>query len=76
MIATNEQRGVDTGVTLWLNRIQAEYREMPGLSLTQPQMQRLWGFEPHVCEALIESLVAARVLRRTPRGHYVTYGAH
>lgn len=75
MMATIEQRGVDAGVTLWLNRIQSEYREMPGLSLTQPQMQRLWGFEPHVCEALIDSLVASRVLRLTPRGHYIAYGA-
>ena len=73
MITTIEQLRVDTNVTVWLNRIRAEYREMPGLSLTQPQMQRLWGFEPHVCAALVDSLVAAHVLRRTPKGSYVVY---
>jgi hypothetical protein len=75
MIATIEQPRVESDVTIWLDRIQAEYREMPGLSLTQAQMQRLWGFEPHVCEALIDSLMAARVLRRTAEGYFVAYDA-
>jgi hypothetical protein len=75
MIATIQQPRLDSGVAIWLNRIQAEYREMPGLSLTQAQMQRLWGFETHVCEALIDSLVSARVLRRTPKGHFIAYDA-
>jgi hypothetical protein len=74
MLATSEQPRMDTGVTLWLNRIQAEYREMPGMSLTLLQMQRLWGFEPHDCEALIDSLVATQVLRRTAKGQYVAFG--
>ena len=75
MIATIEEPRTESEVTFWLNRIQAEYREMPGLSLTQAQMQRLWGFEPHICEALVDSLMAARVLRRTATGHFVTYDA-
>ena len=73
MIATIEQARLGSGAVIWLNRIQAEYREMPGLSLTQPQMQRLWGVEAHLCEALIDSLVSARVLRRTANGHFVAY---
>ena len=64
---------LDANAAVWLNRIRAEYREMPGLSLTQPQMRRLWGLEPHVCTALVDSLVAAHVLRRTPEGSYVVY---
>lgn len=75
MIASIEQSHPEPGVAIWLNRIQAEYREMPGLSLTQPQMQRLWGFEAHVCEALIDSLVSAHVLRRTPKGRFIAYDA-
>jgi hypothetical protein len=75
MITMIEQPRVETGVSTWLNQICAEYREMPGLSLTQPQMQRLWGFEPHVCAALVDSLVAAHVLRCTPRGRYVRFEA-
>ena len=73
MLAVLDQPRTESSVTLWLTRIQAEYREMPGLSLTREQMLRLWGFEPHVCDALIESLVAANVLRCTPHGRYVMY---
>ena len=71
MFTTTHPRQPEPDVLAWLNRIQAEYREMPGLSLTKPQMRRLWGVEAHVCEALVESLVAARVLRCTRRGNYV-----
>jgi hypothetical protein len=61
------------GVTRWLELIQAEYREMPDLRLSKTQMQRLWGLDPFVCDALVDALVAARVLRRTPSGHYTTW---
>lgn len=54
-----------------LPRVQAEYREMPCLSLTREQMQRLWGIESAECEVLIDALVAARIVRLTPRGTYV-----
>jgi len=40
----------------WLQLIQAEYREMPGLSLTKPQMQRLWGLDRATCDALLARL--------------------
>ena len=60
-------------VSRWLDLIQAEYREMPGLSLSKPQMQRLWGFDALMCDALVDALVAARVLRQTVRGGYTIY---
>ena len=75
MMAAIEPPRIEAGVTVWLNRIRAEYREMPGLSLTQVQMQRLFGFEPHVCEALVNALVAAQVLRRTAKGQLMAYAA-
>ena len=59
----------------WLRLVTTEYQEMPGLSLTRPQMQRLWGMDPYTCEALTDALVAARVLRRTLAGTYVAHGA-
>ena len=62
------------GVTRWLELIQAEYREMPDLSLTKAEMQRLWRLDPFVCDALVDALVAARVLRRTAHGNYRTHG--
>lgn len=50
--------------------IQAEYEEMPDLSLTPAQMQRLWGICPDTCRAVIESLVARRTLKLTLAGGY------
>jgi len=73
MTTTIERSRADANVAVWLNRIRAEYRDMPGLSLTPLQMQRLWGLEPYICAALLEALVAARVLRCTPEGNYVRY---
>ena len=58
----------------WLHLIQAEYREMPGLHLTKPQVQRLWRLEPQVCETLLDTLVDAEFLRKTPRQGYVLAG--
>jgi hypothetical protein len=61
-----------TGVTRWLELIQAEYREMPDLRLSKPQMQRLWGIDALVCDALVDALVTAGILRRTSNGSYIT----
>ena len=55
----------------WLCLIQAEYLEMPGLQLTKPQIQRLWTLDPHVCDALLDALVSAEFLKKTPRESYV-----
>jgi hypothetical protein len=58
-----------------LDLIKAEYRDMPGLSLTQAQMQRMWGLDAFACEALINALVSARFLRKTGNGGYVAFGS-
>jgi hypothetical protein len=50
-------------VSEWLQRIRAEYQEMPGLSLSKEQMLKMWGLDAYVCDALVDALVAARVLR-------------
>jgi hypothetical protein len=54
-----------------LQRIQGEYVEMPGLRLTAPQAQRLWGLERDMCEALLGALVDAKFLSRTRDGAFV-----
>lgn len=64
----------ETGVTERLRVIQAEYREMPGMSLTKAQMQRLWGLEAFVCDAMVDALVAAGVLRAGRNGAYLAHG--
>jgi hypothetical protein len=49
-------------------RVREEFAEMPGLRLTPAQATRLWGLEQETCCAVIELLVAAAFLRRTPAG--------
>ena len=56
----------DPEILEWLTRIEAEYREMPGLLLTERQMQRLWGLDGQECADLVAILVARGVLRARP----------
>jgi len=46
-------------------RIRAEFQEMPGLNLTLPQAQRLWGLPPDLCAAVVDVLVNRAVLKRS-----------
>jgi len=52
-------------------RVRAEYREMPGLSLTAPQASRLLGIDHSLCERVLQDLVLDGALYYTPRGAYV-----
>ena len=54
-----------------LHRVRAEYREMPGLRLTQRQAQRLWNLDSITCETILETLESTRFLRRTSDHTYV-----
>ena len=54
-----------------IDRIQSEYREMPGLRLTFDQMRRLWMLNQQTCQALVDTLLEARFLKRTRDGQYV-----
>ena len=58
-----------------LRVVQAEYLEVSGLHLTKPQAQRLWGLDPDACDVLLDTLVAAQVLRCNHRGAYVLAGS-
>jgi hypothetical protein len=60
-----------SSLTEWLHIIQAEYLEIPGLRLTKPQFQRLWGLETRVCDALLEALTQTKFLKRTRKDVYV-----
>ena len=55
----------------WLPLVRAEYLEMPGLNLTKSQIQRLWTLEAGQCDALLDELVAADFLEKTPEDRYV-----
>ena len=52
-------------------RVRAEYREMPGLSLTAEQASRLLGIDRPVCEQVLQGLASDGALYHTPRGAYV-----
>ena len=52
-------------------RVQADFIEMPGLTLTYEQAVRLWACHPTVCRAVLESLVNARFLIRTRRAAFM-----
>jgi len=62
-------------VSIWLTRIQAEYREMPGMHLTEPQIQRLWGLDRITCAAVVEALLSEHILMKTRHGAYVRVDA-
>ena len=59
--------------TLWqlVELVEAEYTEMPGLSVTLPQAQRLWAVDRETCEKAFSRLVRKGALRMTTKGRFV-----
>jgi hypothetical protein len=53
-----------------VNRLRAEYLEMPGMRLTIQQVQRLCGLERPLCQAILDVLVDAKFLCVKPDGTY------
>ena len=60
-----------TGLHEVLQRIEGEYRELPALSVTAPQAQRLWGLDSTTCTFVLTTLIERGVLKRTASGTYV-----
>jgi hypothetical protein len=54
-----------------LQRVQGEFREMPGLRLTPAQASRLWGLDAISSQALLDALVDARFLSRAADGSFM-----
>lgn len=52
-------------------RVRNEYLEMPGLSLTLGQAQRMWQLRRTECETLLGALVDSGFLARTSSGAFV-----
>jgi hypothetical protein len=63
--------GLTPGLLSLLLRIKGEYREMPGLNLTEAQARRRWGLDRRTCSVALGTLTELRVLQRTTRGVYV-----
>jgi len=54
-----------------IQRIEAEFREMPGLKLTAQQAQRLWALDAATCGAVLGVLSQRGFLKRTAGGSYL-----
>jgi hypothetical protein len=54
-----------------MKQVRAEYAEMPGLSVTLSQAQRLWAVDHATCEEVFSRLVARGLLRMTTKGRFV-----
>ena len=53
--------------------VRSEYAEMPGLSLTEAQMARLFDFDAETLDEVLDVLLRANILRRTYDGTYVAF---
>ena len=62
---------VEPRVERFIDIVQSEYREMPGLQLTKAQMQRFLGIDVMTCDVVIDKLERQRFLRRTRKNVYV-----
>ena len=57
-----------------LQRVRAEYDDLPSLRLTPSQAQRQFGLEPRACAALLDTLLNENFLTRTSDGVFVRAG--
>jgi len=53
--------------------IQMEYHELPALSLTFWQAQRLWNLSEELCERALQSLVREKFLIMTSSGRFIRH---
>ena len=56
--------------------IRAEFLEIPGLQLTQGQIEHLWGIDAAIAGAILNSLVEAHFLTKTQAGSYTRRAAY
>jgi hypothetical protein len=53
-----------------IERLRAEFLEMPGLRLNIKQVQRLCGVGQTLCQQVLDALVEVKFLRHNPDGTY------
>ena len=70
-ITRNPQARTPPAIRELLLRIDGEYREMPGLSLTMSQAERLWGLDSGTCTLALTTLIELRVLKQTRMGTFL-----
>jgi len=70
MSATILDFGAERRASALVTRIQREFEEMPGLSLSLEQARRLFGLDHWLCEHVFQSLEETGFLSRNARGAY------
>ena len=70
-IDRNTQPRTTPAIHELLQRVEGEYREMPGLSLTMSEAERLWGLDRATCASVLTTLIERRFLRQTTGGAYL-----
>lgn len=75
-LGSTEMSNSTTTIADWVQLVRAEYLEIPGLHLTERQVQRLWGLDPATCASLLDALVHDGFLRRTRQARYVRSEAY
>jgi hypothetical protein len=60
-------------ISEWLQIIKGEFQEIPGLTLTRAQFQRLWGLDAATCDAVLDALIGVRFLKMTNHGAYTRF---
>jgi hypothetical protein len=63
--------GSNSTVGTLMEHVRAEYAEMPGLSVTLSQAQRLWSVDRATCDEALRRLIASGVLRLTAKGRFI-----
>ena len=57
-----------------VDRVRAEFVEMPGLELTFPQAKRLWNLDADDCRHVVDALADAGFLKWTARQTIIRTG--
>jgi hypothetical protein len=64
------------GVAALVMRVQEDFLATPSLSLTAAEAERRFGLDRPSCEAVLEALADATVLRRERNGTYRRFFPH
>jgi len=59
-----------------ITHVQNEFLDAPPLTVTLAEAQRRFGLDRRICQALLDVLVDATVLTRTPQGAYTRFFPH
>jgi hypothetical protein len=58
------------------SRVRNAFLDVPDLTMTQEQAQRLFRIDRATCQALFDRLVDSAVVTRRPDGAFVRFGPH